>query len=51
MFITVDTPFHLFLNEVTEALGEATKKYRQHPYFTVYMEGDKYGAKASIENI
>jgi len=51
MFITVDTPFHLFLNEVTEALGEATKKYREHPYLTVYTEGNRYHATASIENI
>lgn len=51
MFITVDTPYREFLNDVTEALGEATKKYRDHPYFTIYVNGDKYGAKASIENI
>lgn len=51
MFMTVDTPFHLFLNDVTEALGEATKKYREHPYLTVYTEGNKYHATASIENI
>lgn len=51
MFVTVDTPYREFLNDVTEALGEATKKYREHPYFTIYVNGDKYGAKASIENI
>ena len=51
MFMTVDTPFHLFLNDVTKALGEATKLQREHPYITVYTEGNKYHATASIENI
>lgn len=49
--IPADLSVQANLHDLTTALGEATKKYRQHPYLTVYTEGDKYGAKASIENI